>query len=311
MAALSVEIEEKERLLNQLNEDKENAVSLEKSQMDSRMEELSLGKNKLELEINNLNAQVSLLQSEAQGGKEKFAESISAWKQHLEKSMKILLAYLQNFPHKNPPSIDDIFDKDFVLSDLSEHGTTQMATIADLVFYLMLALLRLQPYANADTFDLKEAFGLASAFVEILQSGNKTEAASNWSLFYNEICNKTNYAKSIKWDLSDAVDKEIYDMQATIEEAAASLEKLMLEARANEQRKANIDVDMKILDSCSNLFAAIQEVIKNGRKLQNEITSESIDLGTNSRPEFYRKNQKWSEGLVSGEGPFRDFEIKI
>jgi hypothetical protein len=46
--------------------------------------------------------------------------------------------------------------------------------------------------------------------------------------------------------------------QATIEEAAAVLEKLMLEARANEQSKPNIDVDIKILDSCCQLFAAIQ-----------------------------------------------------
>jgi huntingtin interacting protein 1 len=33
--------------------------------------------------------------------------------------------------------------------------------------------------------------------------------------------------------------------------------------------------------------------------LQNEITSEAAVSGTSSRPEFYRKNQKWSEGLIS------------
>jgi hypothetical protein len=32
----------------------------------------------------------------------------------------------------------------------------------------------------------------------------------------------------------------------------------MLEAKLNEQSKPNIDVDMKILDSCCQLFAAIQ-----------------------------------------------------
>jgi len=47
-------------------------------------------------------------------------------------------------------------------------------------------------------------------------------------------------------------------LQATIEEAAAALEKLMMEAKLNEQSKPNIDVDIKILDSCSKLFAAIQ-----------------------------------------------------
>ena len=47
-------------------------------------------------------------------------------------------------------------------------------------------------------------------------------------------------------------------LQATIEEAAAALEKLMMEAKLNEASKPNIDVDMKILDSCCQLFAAIQ-----------------------------------------------------
>ena len=38
----------------------------------------------------------------------------------------------------------------------------------------------------------------------------------------------------------------------------------MLEAKANEQSKPNIDVDMKILDSCCKLFAAIQVLINVG-----------------------------------------------
>lgn len=301
MEALSAQIEEKERQLNQFNEERENVVSTEKS----CMEEMNLEKKRLDLEIDNLNQQITQLQSEAQASRENFDESVSAWKQHLEKSMKTLLSYLQNFPQKNPPSVGEIFDRDVILAELGGPGTTHLATVADLVFYLMLALLKLQPYANAETFDLKEAIRLAATFVDILQSDNSPGAASNWNMFYSEICNVTNCAKGIKWDPTDAVDKEIYDMQATIEEAAAALEKLMLEARANEQSKPNIDVDMKILDSCSKLFAAIQEVIKNGRKLQNEITSESIVLGSNSRPEFYRKNQKWSEGLISGDHSFR------
>ena len=49
----------------------------------------------------------------------------------------------------------------------------------------------------------------------------------------------------------------------------------------------------------SNKTLHLQEVIRSGRRLQNEITAESAAAGTASRPEFYRKNLKWSEGLVS------------
>ena len=40
-------------------------------------------------------------------------------------------------------------------------------------------------------------------------------------------------------------------------------------------------------------------MIRSGRRLQNEITADSVAAGTASRPEFYRKNLKWSEGLIS------------
>ena len=47
------------------------------------------------------------------------------------------------------------------------------------------------------------------------------------------------------------------------------------------------------------IWLFFQEVIRSGRRLQNEITSESVASGTASKPEFYRKNLKWSEGLIS------------
>ena len=44
-----------------------------------------------------------------------------------------------------------------------------------------------------------------------------------------------------------------------------------------------------------SLLVAIQRLIKEARELQAEITDES---GTFAK-EFYRKNQKWSQGLIS------------
>jgi len=300
METLLAQVEDKERQLNRLKEEQESETFAEKSVLNGHLEEKNNTIKKLDLEVENLKMQITQLQTEVINGKAVLDESIMVWKQQVGKSMNTLLAHLQNFPHKNPPAISEIFDREILLDNLGGQAISQLSAKADLLFYLMLALMKLQPYASAETFDLKDANDLAAKVISFLQIDQLSTDAPDWISFQNEVGKKADFARGIKWDLTDVVDKEIFDMQATIEEAAASLEKLMLEARNNEQSKPNIDVDMKILDSCSKLFAAIQEVVKNGRKLQNEITSESVALGTNSRPEFYRKNQKWSEGLVSG-----------
>ena len=50
-------------------------------------------------------------------------------------------------------------------------------------------------------------------------------------------------------------------MQRGIAEAAEAMEKLMLEAKQAEmegKNRPNLDVDLKIIDSCSQLLASVQ-----------------------------------------------------
>lgn len=69
----------------------------------------------------------------------------------------------------------------------------------------------------------------------------------------------------------------------------------------NESRKSHsgvkLEVNEKILDSCTNLMTAIKILIKRARLLQAEIVSQG--KGTNSSKEFYKRNHQWSEGLIS------------
>ena len=71
----------------------------------------------------------------------------------------------------------------------------------------------------------------------------------------------------------------------------------MLEAKADEASKPNIDVDLKIIDSVQQLLMSVQAMIKNARVLQKEITLETVP--THFSKEHYKKNEKWSEGLTS------------
>jgi len=119
-----------------------------------------------------------------------------------------------------------------------------------------------------------------------------------WQLFKEEVAQQTAVANNfdIGNDVEGDVDEEIKRMQLSISEAATAMEKLMISARANETKKKDIDVDLKILDSCSSLLQAIEVLIRAARQLQAEIAGDS---GSVNSKEFYQKNQKWSQGLIS------------
>lgn len=69
----------------------------------------------------------------------------------------------------------------------------------------------------------------------------------------------------------------------------------------NESRKSHsgvkLEVNEKILDSCTNLMAAVRLLIQKSRLLQNEIIAQG--KGSSSTKEFYKRNHQWTEGLIS------------
>lgn len=58
-----------------------------------------------------------------------------------------------------------------------------------------------------------------------------------------------------------------------------------------------LEVNEKILDSCTALMRAIRELVKKSRVLQAEIVS--MGRGTATAKEFYKRNHQWTEGLIS------------
>jgi len=100
-------------------------------------------------------------------------------------------------------------------------------------------------------------------------------------------------------DLADLVAMEISAMDAAIEEAARRMEELIAESRSKDEGK-KLEVNSKILDSCTSLVAAVKELVKRSKVLQKEILSETGSGGDAAADkEFYRKNSRWTEGLLS------------
>ncbi len=99
-----------------------------------------------------------------------------------------------------------------------------------------------------------------------------------------------------KGDLGDLVDQEMTNAAKAIDAAAERLNKLM-----NKSREGYSTYELKIHDSILQaaiaITNAIARLIKAATVSQQEIVKEG--RGSSSRTAFYKKNNRWTEGLIS------------
>lgn len=96
--------------------------------------------------------------------------------------------------------------------------------------------------------------------------------------------------------LGDMVVVELGEMDKVIEEAAKIIEDLLSRTKS-EDTGIKVEVNGKILDSCIGLMQAIKVLVKSSKELQNEIVSQGKGSATDK--EFYNRNHRWTEGLIS------------
>ena len=97
-------------------------------------------------------------------------------------------------------------------------------------------------------------------------------------------------------DLAELVASEISAMDIAIEEAAKKIEELLEASRQNDSG-AKLEVNEKVLDSCTALVRAIKELVNKSKALQKEIITErGVEV---SDREYYKMNSRWTEGLIS------------
>lgn len=96
--------------------------------------------------------------------------------------------------------------------------------------------------------------------------------------------------------LEDLVEGELIAMEKAIEEAAKRIEEMLNESRKSHSG-VKLEVNEKILDSCTSLMAAVRMLIQKSRILQEEIVAQG--KGTHSAKDFYKRNHQWTEGLIS------------
>ncbi|XP_071304262.1 huntingtin-interacting protein 1 isoform X3 [Agelaius tricolor] len=97
-------------------------------------------------------------------------------------------------------------------------------------------------------------------------------------------------------ELGDLVDKEMAATAVAIEIASARIEEMLSKARAGDTG-VQLEVNERILGSCTGLMQAIRVLVLASKDLQREIVESG--RGAASPKEFYAKNSRWTEGLIS------------
>jgi huntingtin-interacting protein 1-related protein len=97
-------------------------------------------------------------------------------------------------------------------------------------------------------------------------------------------------------DLGDLVDRELTSAAAAIDAAAERLNQLMKKPR-DSYSTYELKIHDVILEAAIAVTNAIAQLIKAATASQQEIVREG--KGTSSRAAFYKKHNRWTEGLIS------------
>uniref|UniRef100_A0A8C8LL41 I/LWEQ domain-containing protein n=1 Tax=Oncorhynchus tshawytscha TaxID=74940 RepID=A0A8C8LL41_ONCTS len=97
-------------------------------------------------------------------------------------------------------------------------------------------------------------------------------------------------------ELGDLVEQEMAATSAAVESAAARIEDMLNKSRAVDTG-VKMEVNERILASCTDLMQAIKELVLSSKDLQRDIVDSG--RGAASMKEFYVKNSRWTEGLIS------------
>ncbi|KAG4305016.1 hypothetical protein PORY_001691 [Pneumocystis oryctolagi] len=149
----------------------------------------------------------------------------------------------------------------------------------------------LQSFRLINFSDEKKIDVIISKNLEI-QSSLKKLAQLSESFIPKEIADMIANSKE---DIGDLLEKELGNASRAIEEAVTRLNTL----KSDPKNSTNVDLQIHdtILEAAIAITNAVSHLIKAATDSQNEIVSQG--KGSNTRAAFYKKNNRWTEGLIS------------
>ena len=150
--------------------------------------------------------------------------------------------------------------------------------------------------------------GLQSFRLEGLEATQKTDVVINnnhevlmqlqrLSKLIDALAPHSNKISKSSGDLSDLVDQELTKAASAIEAATERLNKLKTKPKPDGYTTYQLQIHDSILAAAIAITNAIARLIKAATASQEEIVKQG--RGSSTRTAFYKKNNRWTEGLIS------------
>ncbi|KAH0590989.1 hypothetical protein H2248_001101 [Termitomyces sp. 'cryptogamus'] len=98
-------------------------------------------------------------------------------------------------------------------------------------------------------------------------------------------------------DIGDIVEQEMLGAAQAIEQATQRLQELMSRPRDSSRSAVDLQVHDSILAAAMAITNAISRLMKAATESQQEIVAQG--KGSSSTQQFYKRNNRWTEGLIS------------
>ncbi|KAK1157438.1 huntingtin-interacting protein 1-like isoform X2 [Acipenser oxyrinchus oxyrinchus] len=192
-------------------------------------------------------------------------------------------------------------------TDVSEllRAVAQLAHLVGDTIVQGSATSHMAPLEQADMLSeaVKSCGGDALAFLRLLKE-EETLGSADSTVLREGLARITSIGEELRpkgldinqGELGDLVEQELAATSAAVESAAARIEEMLSQARTADTG-IKMEVNERILASCTDLMQAIKVLILSSKDLQRDIVESG--RGAASTKEFYAKNSRWTEGLIS------------
>ncbi|KAF8506725.1 cytoskeleton assembly control protein [Russula emetica] len=153
-------------------------------------------------------------------------------------------------------------------------------------------------FLNLQSYKLELVDRNQRTSVAMRNNGEVRNALTKLSESVESIIPKGKSVTKTNGDIGDLVEQEMLGAAKAIEAAMQRLQQLMARPRDTGRSSAvDLQVHDSILSAAMAITNAIARLIKAATESQKEIVAEG--KGANSTQQFYKRNNRWTEGLVS------------
>lgn len=270
-------------------------ICKEKSVIEGEVQDILAQKNDLDVRLRSLEDQIKTEKAIAK------STLLQRCKRLVEQTLEQIDSHKLSSLTCTPEYLNHI--KDCLLDSLKDMPGDVVTCVHHTVLYMILGKATSNTAPDIDYGErMSDTCKAAGKELLSLLTSLQVDAPIDLASFKDLVTEIASLSQSIKSGdnpeaIGDLVENELAMMDKAIEEAAIRIEEMLKQSRQADTG-VKLEVNEKILDSCTTLMKAIRILVQKSRLLQAEIIMAHHGSASNTK-EFYKRNHQWTEGLIS------------